>query len=258
MHLRQLKTMLRYSVLASDYDGTLALDGTVAAPTVEAICRFKEAEGRFVLVTGRDLDDLLSVFPEIELCDLVVAENGALLYDPATAEEVLLAPAPPPHFLEELRTRGVTPILPGRVIISTRQPHEVDVEEVIARWQLPYHVIFNKGAVMVLPLGVNKAMGLKAALERLPASPESVVAVGDAENDHSLLAGVGLGAAVSNALPSLCDEADVVLDKPASAGVEQLIGMMLSGDPRLVNRRPTIGRPVSELAAATEESAPGA
>jgi hydroxymethylpyrimidine pyrophosphatase-like HAD family hydrolase len=248
--------VLRYSVLASDYDGTLALDGRVPEPTLEAIRRFKAADGRLILVTGRDLADLRSVFPQLGLCDLIVAENGALLYDPATEEEVLLAPAPPEKFIEALRERGVTPLLPGRVIVSTRQPYERDVEELIALWQLPLHVIFNRGAVMVVPFGVNKGAGLKAALERLSVSPETVVAVGDAENDHSLLAGVGLGAAVSDALQSLRDEADVVLDKPATAGVERLLGMMVAGDPRLVARPPTIGEPVSELAAASEESAP--
>ena len=34
------------------------------------------------MVTGRELDELLDVCPEVELFDLVVAENGALLYDP--------------------------------------------------------------------------------------------------------------------------------------------------------------------------------
>jgi hydroxymethylpyrimidine pyrophosphatase-like HAD family hydrolase len=254
--LQQWVYVLRYSVLASDYDGTLALDGRVAEPTLDAIRRFKEAKGRLVLVTGRDMADLRGVFPQLDVCDLIVAENGAVIYDPGSDKEVLLAPEPPPGFVHALRVRGVTPLLLGRVIVSTRQPHERDVEELIAQWHLPMHVIFNKGAVMVLPFGVNKGAGLAAALDRLSASPETVVAVGDAENDHSLLAGVGLGAAVSNALPSLRDEADVILSKPATEGVEQLIGMMLSGDPRLVSRMPSIGRPVSELTAAAEETSP--
>jgi hydroxymethylpyrimidine pyrophosphatase-like HAD family hydrolase len=143
------------------------------------------------------------------------------------------------------------------VIVSTRQPYEREVDEVIEFLHLPYQMIFNKGAVMVLPVGMNKGLGLKAALERLGVSRESVVGVGDAENDHSLLAGVAVGVAVSNALQSLCEEADFVLDKPASAGVERLIGMMCSGDPALVARRPTVGEPVSEPAAAVHERSPG-
>ena len=248
---------MRYSVLASDYDGTLALDGRVAAGTLDALRRFKEADGTFLLVTGRDLDDLRSVFPELGICDLIVAENGALLYEPATGKEWLLGPAPPQEFLRRLAAQGVTPILPGRVIVSTRQPYEDTVRTLSAELGLSYHVIFNKGAVMVLPRGINKGTGLHAALARLGVSAETVVAVGDAENDHSLLAGVGLGVAVSNALPSLCDEADFVLNSPASAGVAELIEMLLTGDARLVARRPSIEEPVSEAVAAAAESVPG-
>ena len=36
-----------------------------------------------LLVTGRKLDDLLKVLPQVELFDQVVAENGGLLYRPA-------------------------------------------------------------------------------------------------------------------------------------------------------------------------------
>ncbi|MGH2607966.1 MAG: HAD family hydrolase [Tepidiformaceae bacterium] len=255
--LRQWVLLLRYSVLASDYDGTLALDGRVAAATIDALRRFKEAEGRLILVTGRDRRDLQAHFPEFGLCDLIVAENGALLYDPATGDEQLLAPALPGRLVAELRARGVTPILPGRVIVSTRQPYEREVAEALAFLHLTCDLVFNKGAVMVVPPGTDKGAGLKAALARLCVDPETVVAVGDAENDHSLLAGVGLGVAVANALQSLREEADLVLDKPATAGVEQLIHMMLSGDPRLVTRHASIGEPVSELGAVSGENALG-
>jgi hypothetical protein len=52
-------------------------------------------------------------------------------------------------------------------------------------------VIFNKGAVMVLPASVNKATGLTAALRELRL-PRNVLAVGDAENDHSFLGSASL------------------------------------------------------------------
>jgi len=252
-----MDSVLRYSALASDYDGTLALDGCVPDTTLDALGCFKEAGGVFILVTGRDLEDLRSVFPQLDICDLVVAENGALLYDPATGNEQLLGPGVPAALLTALAARDVTPILPGRAIVSTRQPHENTVVEVILSLGLPYHTIFNKGAVMLLPAGINKGTGISAALARLHLSRETVVAVGDAENDHSLLAGVGLGVAVANALESLRDEADVVLSRPASAGVTELIEMLLAGDPRLVRRGPSVGKPVSLPVAAAEESVPG-
>jgi hypothetical protein len=62
-------------------------------------------------------------------------------------------------------------------------------------------IVFNKGAVMVLPAGVNKASGLAAALVRLRLSPLNVVGIGDAENDHAFLRVCGCAVAVANALP---------------------------------------------------------
>jgi len=58
----------------------------------------------------------------------------------------------------------------------------------LAALGLELQVVFNKGAVMVLPSGVSKATGLRAALAELDLSPRNVVGVGDAENDHAFLA----------------------------------------------------------------------
>ena len=75
--------------------------------------------------------------------------------------------------------------------------------EAIRDLGLELQIIFNKGAVMVLPSTVNKATGLAAALKRLKITPDSVVGVGDAENDHAFIKACGCGVAVANAIPSL-------------------------------------------------------
>ena len=42
--------------------------------------RLVDSGRKLLLVTGRKLDDLLKVLPQVELFDQVVAENGGLLY----------------------------------------------------------------------------------------------------------------------------------------------------------------------------------
>lgn len=42
-----------------------------------------------------------------------------------------------------------------------------------------------------MPPGLNKASGLKAALEDLGVSAHNVVSIGDAENDHAFLSASG-------------------------------------------------------------------
>ena len=87
---------MRYHLLATDYDGTLATDGKVTAETVAALRAVLATGRRLVLVTGRDSDELMSVHPDLTIFERVVAENGALLYRPATKERRRLAEPPPP------------------------------------------------------------------------------------------------------------------------------------------------------------------
>ncbi len=218
------------TALATDYDETLAEEGLVSATTLSALRKLKDSGRRLILVSGRQLPDLGRVFPNFSIFDRVVAENGAILHDPATGNERLLAPAPPPAFVESLRTRGVDPLLVGQSVIGTLVPNEMIVLDEIRRHGLELEIIFNKGAVMVLPSGINKATGLMAALDDLDMPIDGVVAIGDAENDHDLLRRAGFGVAVANALPSLKNTADRITLAPAGDGVTEIIDAILRGD----------------------------
>jgi hypothetical protein len=152
------------AAFAFDYDGTIAHDGRVDDDTVAALKRLKASGRRLLLVTGRQLPDLQRVFTAVDLFDIVVAENGALLFLPALGEERPLAAPPPPDFLAALARRGVAASV-GRCIVATWEPNETKVLDAIRELGLEWQIIFNKGAVMCLPAGVNKASGLGAALE---------------------------------------------------------------------------------------------
>jgi len=225
-----------YLALATDYDGTLATGGQVAASTVTALKRFIDAGGTAILVTGRELPDLKSVFPQLELFQRVVAENGALLYRPESEEEILLCEPPNAELVSQLRERGV-PVSVGRSVVATVEPHHTAVLEFIHELGLELQVVFNKGSVMVLPTGVNKATGLMQALKELAIKPEQVVAVGDGENDHALLAACGFGVAVANAVTPLKQRADLVTSSADGAGVAELISRVLAGDLAQLPRR---------------------
>jgi len=201
---------MRYHALAADFDGTLAHHGRIAPATWQALRELKASGRKVVMVTGRELDELLAQLEEPDVFDRIVAENGALVYDPATKQIRPLAPPPPATFVAELRRRGVERVAVGRVIVATWEPHQDTVLAVIHDQGLELQVIFNKGAVMILPPGINKAAGLRAALVELELSVHDVVAVGDAENDHAMLAACECGGAVANALPSVREAADLV------------------------------------------------
>lgn len=231
---------MKYLALATDYDGTLANAGQVDQATLDALKRWKTTGRQLILITGRRLDDFLSVFPQIDIFDLAIVENGAVLYSPADGTESLLGAPPPPALVEQLRDRiaahPATAIAPpalatGRVIVATWQPHDETARQLMAdmglhRWK----IIMNKRAVMILPPGVDKVTGLNAALRQLAIPVEAVVGVGDAENDLSFLRRCGLSAAVANALAEVKTAVDWVAQTPRGAGVRELIDHVLAED----------------------------
>ena len=225
---RPLKAaLMRYSTVAFDYDGTLAHHGTIAEATIESLKKCSASGRTLLMVTGRELPELQSVCPHLRLFERVVAENGALLYHPATDTIGSLGPPPSVEFVATLQRRGVEPLTTGNVIVSTVHPNETIVLQTIRDLGLELQVTFNKGAVMVLPSGINKATGLAAALKQLGRSEDDTLAVGDAENDHALLESVGFGVALANAVAMLKAHADWVTDGKNGEGVQELIGRLI-------------------------------
>jgi hypothetical protein len=222
--------MMRYRAIAFDYDGTLAYQDRVDGATVAALERLRAASRKLILVTGRRRDDLLQVFPQVRLFDRVIAENGALLYRPATGEERLLGDPPSPEFVAALRERRVTPLSIGRVIVATWEPQQTTVLQVIRALGLQRQVIFNKGAVMVLPAGIDKGSGLRAALDELGLPPANAIAVGDAENDLPSFNLCGYSVAVANALPTVKQRAAFVTRADHGAGIREFIDWFLVTD----------------------------
>ena len=217
---------MKYRALATDFDGTIAHDGHVDDTTVEALRRVRAAGHPLMMVTGRELTSLFNTFAYVEIFDRIVAENGAVVYDPALKEVDVLAAAPPGPLLEALLCQQI-PISVGHCIVATVEPHEHALLTAIHDLGLEWHVIFNKGSVMALPADVTKAKGLALALEELGVSHEETIGIGDAENDQAFLRACGLAVAVSNALPMVQEMADVVTRQARGAGVEELIGRWL-------------------------------
>ena len=228
---------MRYQVVALDYDGTIAHHGRVSEETVESLRQLKASKRKIILVTGRELDELKSIFPEHLLFDRIVAENGALIYNPATLEEKLLGEKPPESFINDLKKQNVSPLSVGRVIVATWEPHQNTVLEAIKRSGIERQVIFNKGAVMILPAGINKAKGLSSVLKELNFSMHNVVAIGDAENDSAMLQAAECAVVVQNALPALKKTVDWVTNDDHGKGVIEMTNQLLKDDLHILDEK---------------------
>ncbi len=235
---------MAYLAIATDYDGTLAQDGQVEEATLVALRHWRSKGRKLILITGRQFDDLLQVCPCLDLFDWVVAENGAMLYQPTSRIEKLLADRPVQEFVQRLSDRiqkaiqstetsssqefaklrsNIASVTTGRVIVATWEPHSVEAIALIQEMGLDLQVILNKGAVMILPNGIDKATGLVAAANEMGIELEAIAGIGDAENDLVFLKICGYSVAVANALPVVKEQVDHVTTHSRGAGVVELI-----------------------------------
>jgi hypothetical protein len=120
----------------------------------------------------------------------------------------LLGHPPPPVFLDELRRRGIE-FAAGQCVVETDAAAAPRILAVIRELELPLVLVFNRDRLMVLPQAISKGTGLRKVLTALRLSVHNVIAIGDAENDHDLLAACEVSVAVgwgSQALQRIADE----------------------------------------------------
>jgi hydroxymethylpyrimidine pyrophosphatase-like HAD family hydrolase len=220
--------MKNHSVLAFDYDGTLATEGTVAPPTITALKALLSSDRRLVLASGRQLSELVNIFPALALFAWVIAENGAVIYETATGLSEVMGAPPPAEFLRAVDERGIRPVATGQVIVATKSGYRKTLLGLIESMDLSHQVILNKDAAMVLPEGVNKGSSLLWVLQRMGLNKGVVIGVGDGENDADLFRASGFRVAVANAVPELKEMADWVTPDAAGSGIEQLSELLLS------------------------------
>jgi hydroxymethylpyrimidine pyrophosphatase-like HAD family hydrolase len=218
--------------VAVDFDGTLAEFGRPGSSTLDALDEARAGGVRVVIVTGRILADLLAVFPDASgHADLLVAENGAVLA--RGARHRVLAEPVAGGLAAALAGRGIG-CRRGEVLLACRGADEPAVLEEVRRLGLECQLIRNRAELMVLPAGISKGTGLVAGLADLGISPHNAAAIGDAENDHSLLAAAELGVAVGNAIGALKAEADVVMADADGRGVASFLrGPVFAGHERV-------------------------
>jgi len=200
---------MKFGVLALDYDGTIARDG-VLDPDVRAA--IKEARGRgivVIIVTGRILSELRKAVGDLDFVDAVVAENGAVLAFP-NGQSRVTGHLPPQVFFDELRRNGIE-FKSGQCIVEADAAMAPRILAAIRKLELPLVMLFNRSRLMVLPQAISKGTGLREALNTFRLSAHNAIAIGDAENDHDLLAECEIAVAVGWGSATLQAEANEIV-----------------------------------------------
>ena len=220
--------------MALDYDGTIARDGKLNPDVRSSIVESRSHGIVVVLVTGRNLTDLQQAAGNLDFLDAVVAENGAVISFPHGPTRILGGP-PPQNFLDELNRRGI-PNSVGQCVVEANADSAPQILAVIRELELPLLLLFNRSRLMVLPQGVSKGAGLRAALSALRLSVHNAVGIGDAENDHDLLATCEVGVAVGWGSETLKANADEILGGDGPEAVATYLRRM-TGELRLPPER---------------------
>jgi hydroxymethylpyrimidine pyrophosphatase-like HAD family hydrolase len=225
-----------FRALAIDYDGTLTSTDQPGPEVLEVLAAVRSGGRALVLVTGRTATELERVFSEAaDHFDAIVAENGAVLCRHGSSR-ALVSPVPA-ELDAPLVDRGI-PFQRGQVLLACDASHELAVLQEIRRLGLDCQLVRNRAALMVLPAGVSKGSGLRAALGELGISNHNAIGIGDAENDLALLEYCEIGVAVGDAVGVVKEHADVTLTQPDGLGVAGLLaGPLLQGELRIEPRR---------------------
>jgi hydroxymethylpyrimidine pyrophosphatase-like HAD family hydrolase len=231
-----LERIMKLSVIALDYDGTVTRNDRLDTPMRDAIADARRRGLAIMIVTGRRLDDLRRVAGNLQFVDGVVAENGALLHFPDGGLTTTLAPPIPAAFIARLQQEGIA-FQAGQCLIDADASAAPAMLSVIRELELPIVLLFNRSRVMAMAQGISKATGLRAALEAMRKSPRNAVAVGDAENDHELLRFAEVGAAVEWGSRSLRAAADLVISGAGPDAVADFVRRLAA-----TGRLPTVPR----------------
>jgi hydroxymethylpyrimidine pyrophosphatase-like HAD family hydrolase len=233
--------------IACDYDGTSASDGHLAPEVAAALHAAREAGIVTLLVTGRVLDDLRVALVDFSAFDAVVAENGAVVWLRESDRTIILGAPPSEQFLGRLRAARI-PFHAGAVVVGTWDTHVPELIALVRERGADLQLVFNRAAVMLLPSGINKAVGTQRALDELGRSPRNLIAFGDAENDLPLFALAELAVAARGSVPAVAVAADDRLRLPGAAGVADWVRALLARGAKM----PTPHRLAVELGSAAD------
>lgn len=227
-------------ILASDYDGTLNVGGTVSKENIEAIQKWRAAGNLFGLVSGRNLGSIKRFLDKDNVpYDFMVGCNGSVIADAqgnATKHNCIPARVAKALFAEIFRYEAQYVSASydwGSVHVEASTDLRVDdtyltidevrldrVLEVSGWFTCPEHALTVRNAcetmfagqinglmptvqsIDFVCAGTDKASGIRKLVQSRGIDPEIILTVGDGENDLSMLQAPDFcGHAMQTAMP---------------------------------------------------------
>lgn len=195
---------LNIKAFAVDIDGTLTENGNgiIYLPAVSKM-RFLEKIGyRVFFVTGRSSVEayVLSVF--LGITRVAVGENGGVV-SKGPSEHTILGNKDlclkGYEILKQSLSVDIKPVFPRLSEVVLQRTFDIEEgKNILKEKGMKLDIVDSKYAFHINELGVNKARGLKLALEFLNIEPKEVVAIGDSETDIPVFTNCGLSIALGH------------------------------------------------------------
>ena len=248
--------MGKYSgiLLCSDFDSTLSTDGVISKENIEAIKHFRKNGGLFTIASGRYYDFLLPFFPDYDFGVPLITLNGAVFYDvekKKICREQFISgltkkylndvfdTALDVHRIVFFTDKGMIPIireeraLLNEVALDNVYKLSVRVEDDIetsnrataaVKSVTPDFLDVSRSwywGIEVQGKETTKGPATRALANMIKA--DTLVCVGDFENDIGMVKEADIGYAVGNAISSLKEVADRVTVSVTEHAIAKII-----------------------------------
>lgn len=218
-------------LLAVDIDGTLTFkDRRLDTEGVEAIHRAESAGIRVVIATGNILAFAEAAAVMMGTSGPLIAEDGGIVFDPATEKEYLLGNRVDPDrglaALEKVygkleQTRSSAYRLTG--ITIRRKISVEDAQRVMNQEGLPLVALDSGFAIHLRSPEVNKGNALRKVSSITKVLLLEIAAIGDGPNDVEMLKSAGLSYAVANSVEQVKLSSMHVTRSPHGKGVAEAV-----------------------------------
>ncbi len=241
-------------LICSDFDGTLCYRGEVSRENRDAIRRFRAGGGRFTLATGRYPGHVLELMGEdVDRSTPMICLNGGLLCD-LQRNAVLFRGVMPRGYdrilLQLTQREGIrsflvypadewAPIscepqdrdqlcrLMARDVIKIMVRVEDAVSDAVKEWMTVQggadYCVARSWINGIEAQGAAYDKGIVARKLATMLSADTLICVGDYENDLSMIREADIGVAMGNAVAELKGAADLTTGRVEEHGIAQLI-----------------------------------
>lgn len=214
-------------ILVADLDGTLTRGGEdrLKPEVKKALTSLRDRGWILILATGRDRKYLMRREDLRGLFDAWVAEAGLTIYLPETGDYRCLADD---SWRLRVKKLKVLPFVEEKENTIAFKSEYIDtVKAELVRLSIEAVLRDNKGTIILLPPGIDKAIGVREAL-RLLEVEGFIAAVGDSEVDLELLELADFRAVVADADPLLKEVAEYVASREDGDGFVEVARSLLS------------------------------